>query len=107
MSPLHSPIKRNGSPGKHRQLASFGGNKDFEGIKILNADSEFFIQEEEKKETVTPVKTYLRTGILRKKGLILWNEREVKIDSEGILTYYHFEKPDLPKGNIDLKHHSL
>ena len=107
MSPLHSPIKHNQSPSKHRQLASFGGNKDFDGIKILNADSEFFIQEEEKKEIVAPVKTYLRTGILRKKGLILWNEREVKIDSEGILTYYHFEKPEVPKGNIDLKHHSL
>ena len=65
------------------------------------------MQEEEKKEASTPSKQYLRTGTLRKKGLILWNEREVKIDAEGILTYYHFEKPDIPKGNIDLKHHTV
>lgn len=35
------------------------------------------------------------------------NEREVCIDSEGILTYYHFDKPGIPHGNIDLKHHSV
>lgn len=73
---------------------------------MLNADSEFFYKEE-KKEALTPGKKYLRKGTLRKKGLILWNEREVKIDDEGILTYYHFEKPDNPKGNIDLKHHTV
>lgn len=35
------------------------------------------------------------------------NEREVRIDSEGILTYYHFDKPDIPHGNIDLTHHTV
>ena len=35
------------------------------------------------------------------------NEREVRIDSDGILTYYHFDKPGIPHGNIDLKHHTV
>jgi len=35
------------------------------------------------------------------------NEREVRIDADGILTYYHFDKPGIPHGNIDLKHHSV
>ena len=35
------------------------------------------------------------------------NEREVRIDNEGILTYYHFDKPGVPHGNIDLKHHMV
>ena len=42
-------------------------------------------------------------GILRKKGMIFNNERTVTIDEAGALNYYHFDKPDLPKGNIDLK----
>lgn len=42
-------------------------------------------------------------GILRKKGIIFYNERTVTINEAGVLSYYHFDKPDLPKASIDLK----
>lgn len=48
-------------------------------------------------------KTYVIRGTLRKKGLIFLNERDCSIDSEGILNYYHFDKPGDAKGIIDLK----
>ena len=48
------------------------------------------------------VDTILLRGTLRKKGLIFLNERIVTIDSKGILRYYHFDKPGIVKGTIDL-----
>ena len=42
-------------------------------------------------------------GILRKKGIIFYNERTVTINEAGVLNYFHFDKPDLPKASIDLK----
>ena len=42
-------------------------------------------------------------GNLRKKGLFFNNERYVTIDEAGILKYYHLDKPEIAKGNIDLK----
>ena len=98
MSPMASPMKT----GEKATVASFGGLKEgdlYSGV------------EEEKKAAVDPspqsTKKYLRQGVLRKKGLIFMNEREVRIDSDGILTYYHFDKPGIPHGNIDLKHHMV
>ena len=44
----------------------------------------------------------LLRGILRKKGLIFLNEREVTLSRAGILTYYHFDKPGVVKGFVDL-----
>ena len=41
-------------------------------------------------------------GTLRKKGLIFLNERDVTISREGVLNYYHFDKPGVAKGSIDL-----
>ena len=41
-------------------------------------------------------------GVLRKKGLIFMNERTVTIDSQGVMNYFHFDKPGLAKGQIDL-----
>ncbi len=45
----------------------------------------------------------LLKGILRKKGIIFYNERMVTINEAGVLNYYHFDKPELPKASIDLK----
>ena len=41
-------------------------------------------------------------GQLRKKGLIFNNEREVTLSGDGILNYYHLDKPGQVKGTIDL-----
>ena len=46
--------------------------------------------------------TTLITGVLRKKGLIFLNERHVVLNSNGVLSYYHFDKPGEAKGKIDL-----
>lgn len=47
MSPNASPVKHS----EKATLASFGGLKEFEDVKILNGDSKFFYpnDEEEKK----------------------------------------------------------
>lgn len=45
----------------------------------------------------------LLDGYLRKKGKIFNNEREVKLDTEGRISYYHLDKPGIVKGLIDLK----
>jgi len=42
-------------------------------------------------------------GYLRKKGIFFWNERIVRITSDGILQYFDIEKPGRAKKNIDLK----
>lgn len=50
---------------------------------------------------------FLLTGLLRKKGLILHNERLVKVSPEGVLTYYHLDHPTVAKDKINLKHSSI
>ena len=47
------------------------------------------------------------SGLLRKKGLFLLNERFVKITDEGLLTYYHLDKMQSPKETINLRDHDL
>ncbi len=42
-------------------------------------------------------------GVLRKKGVIFFNERDVTLSHDGILNYYHFDKLGEAKGNINLK----
>lgn len=81
---MASPEKRG-----ERALASFGGIQLHESPMKAKDDDFFYGKSEEEKKTVD--KEYLRTGVLRKKGLIFHNEREVRIDSDGILTYYHFD----------------
>ena len=44
----------------------------------------------------------LLCGTLRKKGLIFLNERDVTLSRDGILNYYHFDKPGVVKGTVDL-----
>ena len=44
-------------------------------------------------------------GTLRKKGVFFFNERNVTLTKDGILNYYHFDKPGVVKGTIDLKSH--
>ena len=34
--------------------------------------------------------------------MIFLNEREVTLSRDGILTYYHFDKPGVAKGSVDL-----
>lgn len=46
-------------------------------------------------------------GVLRKKGMIRWNERMVKLTESGILSYYHLDNPAQPKVEIDLTHSSV
>jgi hypothetical protein len=47
-------------------------------------------------------KDILVQGILRKKGLFLMNERMVKLSTEGVLTYFHLDKPTVAKAAINL-----
>ena len=42
-------------------------------------------------------------GTLRKKGLLLNNERRVELTAGGILNYFHFDKPNDALGNINLR----
>ena len=53
--------------------------------------------------TEKEVDKVLIKGNLRKKGLFFNNERYVTISEAGLLRYYHLDKPDIAKGNIDLK----
>ena len=46
-------------------------------------------------------------GCLRKKGLLRNNEKLVKLNRHGVLTYYDFDKPDTIKGQIDLTSHDV
>ena len=46
-------------------------------------------------------------GLLRKKGLILHNERIVRLDENGKLTYFKLDRSDRAKGAINLKHSSV
>lgn len=50
----------------------------------------------------TKISSILMRGTLRKKGLIFFNERDVTISQEGILNYYHFDKPGVIMGTVDL-----
>lgn len=43
------------------------------------------------------------TGLLRKKGMFLHNERIVRISTEGVLTYSNRDKPGREKGQINLR----
>jgi hypothetical protein len=45
----------------------------------------------------------LLTGLLRKKGMFLYNDKIVRITSDGVLTYSDRDKPGRDKGHIDLK----
>ena len=44
----------------------------------------------------------LLRGTLRKKGLFFMNERTVTLSMDGILNYFHFDKPKVAKASIDL-----
>ena len=48
------------------------------------------------------IKRDLMKGILRKKGLLLKNERIIKLSSDGVLTYFHRDTPNQCKQSIDL-----
>ena len=41
-------------------------------------------------------------GTLRKKGMFFLNERDVTLSRNGVLRYYHFDKPGESKATIDL-----
>lgn len=61
------------------------------------------VTEESKKPlSASQESNILIRGTLRKKGLIFLNERDVTINRDGILNYYHFDKPGVVKGKIDL-----
>lgn len=60
------------------------------------------VVEESKDKISTKSSNILLQGTLRKKGLIFLNERSVTISREGILNYYHFDKPGVVKGTLDL-----
>ena len=44
----------------------------------------------------------IMSGILRKKGLIFYNNRFLTLNAKGILNYYDPKNLTLPKGVIDL-----
>lgn len=46
-------------------------------------------------------------GTLRKKGMIRRNERDVILQSDGVIKYYHFDKPGVVKGEIDLSSNKI
>ena len=93
-SPAASPMARHGS----------GSDKPTFGRPTKEVDPDYFqlkLQpaEQEAEPTAKPVVR----GTLRKKGKIFNNERDVLLDAEGTITYYHFDKPGIVKGTIDLK----
>ena len=45
----------------------------------------------------------LKKGFLRKKGIIFYNKRLVKLDVKGVLTYYDPKNLDVVRGEVDLK----
>lgn len=57
---------------------------------------------EESKKKLSQKSDILLRGVLRKKGKIFNNEREVTISQDGILNYYHFDKPGVVQGTVDL-----
>ena len=59
-------------------------------------------EEQKLKKRSSPENGILLRGTLRKKGLIFLNERYVTVSQEGTLKYYHFDKPGVCKGCIDL-----
>ena len=63
-------------------------------------------QEEMKKEQISTKyeRSIIIEGYLRKKGIFFWNERIVKITSDGILSYYDIDKPQQAKKQLNLKH---
>jgi len=46
----------------------------------------------------------LKTGLLKKKGLLFYNNRILTLNSRGILTYTDPKNVDQVRGYIDLKH---
>ena len=45
----------------------------------------------------------MKKGILKKKGLIFYNNRIVTLNDKGILTYFDPKLENIPKCEIDLK----
>ena len=71
--------------------------------KLADTASPTLAPEEQKlKKRSSPENGILLRGTLRKKGLIFLNERYVTVSQEGTLKYYHFDKPGVCKGCIDL-----
>ena len=51
----------------------------------------------------------LKTGMLKKKGIIFYNNRLVSLSVRGLLSYYDPKQRDMshPKGIIDLNHKNV
>ena len=45
----------------------------------------------------------MKSGIMKKKGLIFYNNRLVRLSVKGILTYYDPKNLDFVRGEVDLK----
>ena len=110
-SPVNSnasnrPVAFFGSAQKN-DLAQFGcgfnENKPQNGAQSaasLSPSPKPATEEEETKQSANS--GLLLRGILRKKGMIFNNEREVTLSKTGVLNYYHFDKPGEVKGTVDL-----
>lgn len=46
-------------------------------------------------------------GILKKKGIIFYNNRLVRLDVKGILTYYDPKNLNIKRGEIDLNNSNV
>jgi hypothetical protein len=115
MSQASSPIN---STANQRSPAFFGKPKDDDPYFYSNMSQKEETKNSLKAGETSPIASksegkspqkecpgcapYILRGVLRKKGLIFLNERDVTINSDGILNYYHFDKPGEAKGSIDL-----
>lgn len=89
-----------------RNLPDFESNAPVANPGHMGQDAEE-PQIEEVKVAIPQARTPMRDrialeGTLRKKGLLFFNERRVSLNPAGMLCYYHFNRPNEAKGNINL-----
>lgn len=105
-SPQLSESSPSPSPSNSKAPAFFGSAlHDKEGDSFFKMTPVAQVEEESKTvagQSSRPKETTVLRGTLRKKGLIFMNERDVTLNTNGVLQYYHFDKPGVVKGRIDL-----
>jgi hypothetical protein len=85
-----------------------GGSESFiKAVATFGSTIEEFKTPERPRESAKLPEAYALQGLLRKKGKFFWNERIVKLSSEGVLTYFHHDKPTRAKAAIKLSDPSV
>ena len=64
---------------------------------VTTAEPTLNVKSQSEIENLPQMSRYVLQGTLRKKGLVFKNERIVKLDSLGVLSYYNRDSPDIAK----------